>query len=297
MAYLSKLFWNPSRRQRNKAKRRPPAPPAHHKPQHTFRGVPQPTRKPVKARSPGRRAPHLRRRPSNPVPIPDISPVPILRRQSNQHRQRHERHAPPPRPVTPRRKAPRAPVSVSSFNTEDYGELFGTQMSDGAGLSAIPVPGRAVRRGSTRESVRPTGLGGGTAGGEPDLVVIDGGQVGGTAGSDYYDTDALFSALHFYTRIGLRAVAVVPWWAFESGLSLQDKARLRTDMLRGRVMASPPTSRHELFVRDVARRFRAYIVTNGAVPNDLATRIIQFTPQNASFRPRNGPGISRSSKR
>jgi len=203
--------------------------------------------------------------------------------------------------VTPRRKVHRAPVSVSSFNTEDYGELFGTQMSDGAGLSAIPVPGRAVRRGSTRESVRPTGLGGGTAGGEPDLVVIDGGQVGGTGNDNdnvtYYDTDALYSALHFYTRIGLRAVAVVPWWAFESGLSLQDKARLRTDMLRGRVMASPPTSRHQLFVRDVARRFRAYIVTNGPVPNDLASRSIHFTPQKASFRPRNGPGISRSTYR
>lgn len=185
------------------------------------------------------------------------------------------------------------PLSTSSFNTADYSELFGPQMSDWAGMTAVPKPGRAVRRGSTRESVRPSGLGGGSPGGEPDLVVIDGGQLGATGTTDRYDTDALYSALHYYTRIGVRCVAVVPWWAFDAGLSLSDKARLRTDMLRGRIMASPPTSRHELFVRDVARRFRAYIVTNGGVPSDLSQRTIHFAPQARAFKPRNGPGAER----
>lgn len=223
---------------------------------------------------------------------------------------RRQRHAPPPAPVPPpvAMVAPRGHrrrsggggggvPSSSSFNTADYSELFGPQMSDWAGMTAVPKPGRAVRRGSTRESVRPSGLGGGTHGGEPDLVVIDGSQVGSTGGTDTYDTDVLYSALHYYTRIGVRCVAVVPWWAFDAGLSLADKAKLRTDMLRGRIMASPPTSRHELFVRDVARRFRAYIVTNGGVPADLQQRTILFTAQPRVFRPRNGPGVAAEKRR
>lgn len=199
-----------------------------------------------------------------------------------------------PPPLAGAQQRPRIippPPSVSSFNTADYSELFGTQVSDLAGVPARPKPGRLVPRGSTCESIRPPRLGGGTENGEPDLVVIDGGQVGNGNDGYEFDTDAVYAAFHYYTRIGMRCFAVIPWCTFDINLSLSDKARLRADMLKGRIMVSRPTSRHDIFVRDVSRRFRAYVVSNGQVPADLNSRCIRFRPQLASFRPCNGPGV------
>ena len=284
MVDLARLrLWGPSRKHSGGKKKKPPTPPRHHGTPPAAVNV-RTTKKPRATKQ--KKALLAKTRPRAPAPSP--------RRTSRQHQRHHEqsqqRQAPTPMPVVRQATRNMSPPSVSSFNTADYSELFGTQVSDWAGVTAMPKPGRAVRRGSTRESVRPSGLGGGTHGGEPDLVVIDGGQVGNT-GNDRFDTDALYAAMHHYTRIGVRSVAVVPWWAFETSLSFSDKARLRTDMLRGRIMASPPTSRHDLFVRDVSRRFRAYVVSNGHVPADLSSRCIRFSPQHASFRPRNGPGV------
>lgn len=285
MVDLARLrLWGTSRKYSGGKKRKPSTPPRHH-------GTPpavnvRATKKPRAARQKKNPVvPKTRMRAAAAVPTQQ----PRRTERKQQQQQQLQRHAPPPKPAVKQIVRNTSPPSVSSFNTADYSELFGTQVSEWAGITAMPRPGRRVRRGSTRESVRPTGLGGGTQGGEPDLVVIDGGQVGST-GDNRFDTDALYAAMHHYTRIGVRSVAVVPWWAFDAGLSYADKARLRTDMLRGRVMASPPTSRHELFVRDISRRFRAYVVSNGQVPADLNSRCIRFYPQMASFRPRNGPG-------
>lgn len=178
-----------------------------------------------------------------------------------------------------------SPLTVSSFNSADYSELFGSQSSDWYGHRATPRPGRRVQRQSVVASQIPNMV-------EPQVVVIDGAQVGGRG--RLFDAEALRAAVHHYTALGMRTLAVIPPRAVSTGtIALADAAKLRMDALRGRVVFTPPTSRHDLYVRDMARRHSAFVVTNNALPPDLSVRAVPFRPATGSFRPTVGPGTRR----
>lgn len=230
-----------------------------------------------RAAPPGNKAGARRARP----PLPPAKPG---AREPRRLFRRAQRAAPVP--AAPRAPVRRAPLpSVSSFNSGDYSELFGAQSSDYYGHRAVPRRPAAGRspRGSVVPSVGPQP---GRRSSEPAVVVIDGAQVGG--GGRIFDAEALRAAVHHYTARGMRAIAIVPTSAISNALPLADAAMLRTDALRGRVVFTPPTSRHDLFVRDMARRHDAFVVSNALLPHDLRRRVVNFVPAPGSFRPSGG---------